>query len=219
MKAEVNGIELYYEVKGEGKPLIMIHGNGEDHTIFDTAAEKLAGTYTCYLVDSRGHGQSTPAETLDYNVMAMDVLAFADVLGLDRPVYYGFSDGGIIGLICAIKEPERFERMIISGANIDPKGVKTWMYALVKGMYLFTHDPKLKMMLEQPHIDVKELNTIKVKTLVLAGRKDLIREEHTLKIWKNIPGAQIKLLEGEGHGSYIVHSDKIADLILAFAEQ
>ena len=58
MIAHVNGIDLFYEKAGEGRPLLLVHGNGEDHTIFDEAAAELAGSFTCYAVDSRCHGQS-----------------------------------------------------------------------------------------------------------------------------------------------------------------
>ena len=70
MKVAVNEVELYYEVVGSGQPLIMLHGNGEDHTIFDKAAAILSEHFTCYLLDSRGHGQSSPVEDLSYRVMA-----------------------------------------------------------------------------------------------------------------------------------------------------
>ena len=62
MIASVNGINLYYEVRGNGRPLILLHGNGEDHTIFEEAAEVLSKSFACYLIDSRGHGKSTPVK-------------------------------------------------------------------------------------------------------------------------------------------------------------
>ena len=219
MVIKVKGVELYYEVKGRGKPLILVHGNGEDHTIFDKAAEKLSAYYQVYLIDSRGHGQSASAETLEYDVMAEDVLAFMDALNIRKPVYYGFSDGGIIGLLAAIKRTDAFDSMIISGANITPRGVKEMMYRTIQVMHFFTRDAKLKMMLEQPNIPVEDLHRIETPTLVLAGSKDVIREAETLRIYSNIPNARVKILEKEGHGSYIVHSDKVADLILAFTKR
>ena len=118
MKLSVNGMEMYYEVLGHGDPLILLHGNGEDHTIFDKSAPLLAERYTCYLPDSRGHGQSSPADSLSYEVMAEDVITFIDALGLERPVLYGFSDGGILGLLVAMKRPGLLGRLIISGANL-----------------------------------------------------------------------------------------------------
>ena len=103
MLAEVNGIQLYYEMIGQGPALIMVHGNGEDHTIFTEAAEKLKGYFTVYLIDSRDHGQSTKVRELHYDDMADDVIEFLELLDLRDVVYYGFSDGGIIGLLAAMK--------------------------------------------------------------------------------------------------------------------
>ena len=74
----VNGIELYYEKTGQGRPLIMVHGNGEDHTIFDEAVGVLKENYTCYTVDSRGHGQSSPCKELHYKEMAQDIIEYYD---------------------------------------------------------------------------------------------------------------------------------------------
>ena len=82
MLIKVNDIELYYEVKGKGEPLIMVHGNSEDHTIFDTASEILEKNFTCYLIDSRGHGESTKTNNLDYRIMAEDIHAFIKSLNL-----------------------------------------------------------------------------------------------------------------------------------------
>ena len=82
MLIKVNEIELYYEVKGKGDSLIMVHGNSEDHTIFDTASEVLSKNFTCYLIDSRGHGESTKTTNLDYRTMAEDIFSFTKALPL-----------------------------------------------------------------------------------------------------------------------------------------
>ena len=117
MVANVNGVELFYEVSGAGRPLVMVHGNGEDHTIFDEAAEYLQQRYTCYRIDSRGHGQSSPVSELHYADMAGDVIAFLEQLDLQNVIFYGFSDGGIVGLLAAA-ESKRITTLIVSGANL-----------------------------------------------------------------------------------------------------
>lgn len=211
----VNGLQLFYEQTGTGQPLLLVHGNGEDHTIFDEAVEYLKESYTCYAIDSRNHGKSESSSELHYEQMADDVVAFLDALDLRHVIYYGFSDGGIIGLYAAAKS-ERITEMIISGTNLTPDGVKPGLKYLIKAMTVFSRDPKLRLMLDEPHIDVKMLHGIKARTLVLAGEKDAVREEETLQIGANIPGAVIKILPGESHGSYIVHKTTVAELIDAF---
>ncbi len=214
----VNGLQLFYEQTGTGQPLLLVHGNGEDHTIFDEAVEYLKESYTCYAIDSRNHGKSESSSELHYEQMADDVVAFLDALDLRHVIYYGFSDGGIIGLYAAAKS-ERITEMIISGTNLTPDGVKPGLKYLIKAMTVFSRDPKLRLMLDEPHIDVKMLHGIKARTLVLAGEKDAVKEEETLQIGANIPGAVVKILPGESHGSYIVHKTTVAELIDAFIKR
>lgn len=217
MIAKVNGIELFYEKTGTGRPLVMVHGNGEDHKIFDKAVEVLQEHFTCYLVDSRGHGESSSTEEFHYQDMAEDMIAFLELLQLESVIFYGFSDGGIIGLLAAMKT-DRISHLIVSGANASVDGAKRWVYQFMKIGYFFKKDPKVKLMLTEPNMTDAQLRTIKAKTLVLAGSKDVIREEHTRYLAENIPDSQLRILAGEGHGSYIVHSEKIANYILEFAK-
>ena len=213
MFAQINDQNLYYEVKGEGRPLLMIHGNTEDHTIFNEAAEVLKEHFTVYLLDSRGHGQSGKVKEIHYEQMADDVAEFLKQLDLHDAVYYGFSDGGIIGLLLASRT-DRVSQMILSGTNITPDGVVPWLRKLVKVLYFFSRDPRMKMVLEEPHISPEELQAIKIKTTVVAGEKDAITYEETKIIADNIPDAKLIIIPGAGHGSYIVHKAEIADLIL-----
>jgi len=211
----VNEIDLFYEVVGHGDPLIMVHGNGEDHTIFEEAVSVLKDKYTCYCIDSRGHGQSTSVSELHYYDMAQDVIQLIEGLDLNNVSYYGFSDGGIIGLIAA-SECKRITRLIVSGANLTPKGVKPRLRVMLRLLYLLKRDPKIGLMLNEPNITTDTLQNISARTLVLAGSKDLITEKETRQIASGIANAQLRILEGEGHGTYIVHNKRIGELILDF---
>ena len=216
MLIKVNDIELYYEVKGSGEPLIMVHGNSEDHTIFDTASEILAKNFTCYLIDSRGHGESTKTNNLDYRIMAEDIHAFIKSLKIEGCSYYGLADGGIIGLIAASKYPELFNNLIISGVNTNPKGIKPWTYYVFKVLNFFHPTARFRLLLEQPNITDDELKQIKCKTLVLSGNRDLVLEDHIKHIASQIPNAHLKIIDGESLGSYVVHREKIAHIITEF---
>ena len=212
MYAGVNGIQLYYQKTGRGRPLIMVHGNSEDHTIFDAAVNVLKDHFTCYAIDSRGHGQSSPCRELHYDDMAQDMIAFMTELDLENVVFYGFSDGGIVGLLAA-RQCRRITDLIVSGANISTKGCKLSFRLLLRGMSIGKRDPMIELMQKEPDIDPAQLSAIRVPTLVLAGSKDLIRESETRLIAESIPGARLRILKGEKHGSYIVHSTKIAAII------
>ena len=218
MFQHVNGIQLYYEVVGSGSPLVMVHGNGEDHTIFNEAVDILKDRFTVYTVDSRDHGQSTKVSELHYSDMADDLLVFLNDLDLRDVTFYGFSDGGIIGLLLAQKT-DRLSRLIVSGANLTPDGVKSSLRLFIKIMYFFTKDSKLKMMLNEPHITAESLSAISVPTTVMAGEKDLIRRKETEAIAAAIPGSKLRIIKGEGHGSYIVHKKRIAELIMEESSQ
>lgn len=216
MHITVNNVNLYYEVAGSGAPLVMVHGNGETHAIFDKALPLLAEHFTCYLLDSRGHGQSQPVTEYHYADMAEDVFQFIQALGLEHVTYYGFSDGGIIGLLLASKHPGLLEKMIISGANTRPDAVSKRIVRLFKVINFFHRKPLFELMLTEPHISREQLEAIETPTLVLAGSKDLVVEENTRFIAECIPNATLRILPGESHTSYIVHKEKIAQLILDY---
>lgn len=215
MIAELNGIRLFYEKSGQGRPLVMVHGNGEDHTIFDEAVAQLKEYFTCYCLDSRCHGASSDTSELHYADMARDALALLEALDLRDVVFYGFSDGGIVALMAAART-DRITALITSGANTTPKGVKLSLRLLIAWEYLWKRDKKLKLMLTEPRITDEELGRIRAKTLVLAGSGDLIPERETRHIAAAIPGAELRILPGEDHGSYIVHSAKIASILKEF---
>ena len=218
MQVTVNGCTLYYEKTGAGRPLILLHGNGETHLIFDKALPLLRDHFTVYLIDSRGHGQSSKTNSFHYAEMAEDIHCFIEALSLTAPLFYGFSDGGIIGLMLAATYPTLLSGLIVSGANTGPEGLKQgwlWLFRLV---YRITKDPKIALMLQEPHITAKQLAAIQIPTLVLAGSHDLIKEAHTRSLAAAIQGCSLHILPGEGHGSYVVHSEKIASLILDYAQ-
>ena len=215
MIAKVNGVELYYEKTGAGRPLLMVHGNGEDHSIFNEAVKELKRDFCCYTVDSRGHGRSSRVPTLHYENMADDMIAFMEALNLRDAVFYGFSDGGVVGLIAASR-CARITTLIVSGANLSPKGVARKIRLSIWAWNLLKPDDKLALMLREPQISEDTLRAIRAETLVLAGSGDLILPEETRRIAAGIPGAKLQIVQGEDHGSYIVHSEKIADLILDF---
>ncbi|MBQ1467565.1 MAG: alpha/beta fold hydrolase, partial [Solobacterium sp.] len=170
---------------------------------------------TCVLPDTRGHGKSDPCAVLHYADMADDVVKMMEILDLRDVCLYGFSDGGIVGLLASMRT-DRITDLVVSGANLTPKGVKLFLRIIMWVMYKVKKDPKIRLMLEEPQITGEDLSVIKARTLVLAGSKDLVREAETRQIAEGIPGAELRILNGEGHGSYIVHSEKIAQILRQF---
>lgn len=213
MKVNVNGINIHYEVYGEGQPIILLHGNSENLNIFDKLVEQLKNEYKVYAIDSRCHGESDDPEEISYDLMAQDVIEFIKTLNLNKPILYGFSDGGIIGILVAIKEPDILSKVIVSGANVTPDALSKMFMIITKIMGFFTKNKLFKMMQNEPNITCEELQSIKIPVHVLAGEKDVIKEEHTKMIAENIPNSTLEIIAGENHGSYIIHSEKLYDIL------
>ena len=216
MLIKVNDTNLYYEVHGNGTPIILVHGNSETHKIFDVLIGELKNNHTVYAIDSRNHGKSDKTNTISYDLMAEDFIQFIEKLNIENPILYGFSDGGIIGLLIAIKRPRLLSKLIISGANLNPDGISKSMTTIIKLGYFFSRSKNLKMMLDEPNISVADLKKIETPTLVLAGENDVIKRAHTQLIASNITDSTLKIIPNETHSSYIIHSKKLYDLIHEF---
>lgn len=204
-------IRLNYIEKGEGKPLIMIHGNEESSDYFEHQISYFADKgFHCIAPDSRAHGK-TPRGTAPLTIRQMtdDIIAFMDELGIEKADFIGFSDGGNIMLIMAMKYPERIDRMVVDGANLTLDGVEKNAVDWVNCIYneasaKADHDPasRLKMeiyglMVNDPNIEPAELDVIDTPTLVMAGTEDLILREHTELIASHIRGAELAFIEGD----------------------
>ena len=213
MIVHCNGIDIFYEVRGSGAPLLMLHGNGETHAIFDKAADLLARYFTVYTPDTRGHGASSPVSEYHYQDMASDVICFIQALGLDRPILYGFSDGGITALLVAQQRPDLVSRVIASGANACPEGLSEDFLAEIRAAEAKQHDPLLTLMLTEPHMDERALAAIGVPVFLLAGEHDVVREEHS-KWLAGVINCPLRVLKGQNHDSYVTHSTMIAAEIL-----
>lgn len=218
MFQKVHDITLYYEKAGQGKPIILLHGNGESHKIFQKLITLLSNQYTVYAIDSRGHGKSSKAKELDYNRMAEDIVEFIRALKLEKPMLYGFSDGGILGLIIASGYPDMLSRLIISGANLKPEGIKRKYFRIFRFIYAISRSSKYRLMLTQPQISDEELQKITIDTLVLAGSDDMIDEAHTKHIADAIPKSTLQIVPGENHMSYVLNNDKLYQIIIPFIE-
>jgi pimeloyl-ACP methyl ester carboxylesterase len=116
-----NGLDIYYEEHGQkqGQPLVLIHGGAISGASWQPYLAAFAEHYRVIMPDSRGHGKTfNPAGTLSYRLMADDVAAFAHELGLQKPLIYGYSDGGQIALEIGMHYPDLAQVLVIAGAYI-----------------------------------------------------------------------------------------------------
>lgn len=203
-------IQLHYIEQGEGQPLILLHGNGENSGYFEHQIDCFSKHYRVIAIDTRGHGQSPRGEKpFTIKQFAEDLHDFMDEKGIKKVFLLGFSDGGNIALTFALKYPEKVEKLILNGANMFPSGVKPlyqWPieigYRIAK---LFSKKSEqaqrnaemLSLMVNEPHIDPKELSRLTMPVLVIAGTKDMIKESHTRLIYKSLPDAQMNIIKGD----------------------
>lgn len=145
--------------------------------------------------------------------MARDYMEFIKALDLKNVTFFGFSDGGILGLLIGM-EGDLIDTLIVSGANTYPGAVSDKMAKIMKIIYFITRSDKFRLMLNEPDIHAEDLQKIRCKTFVLAGSEDAVKRENTDFIAANIPNSTEMILEGETHTSHIVHNTKIADIIL-----
>lgn len=215
MQITVNNIPIHYHKTGQGLPLLLLHGNGEDLSLFDGVTRRLAPHFTVYALDTRGHGQSGSGE-FNYTDMAEDVAAFIAALNLAPAIVVGFSDGGISGLLLAATWPDRVRRLVVAGANLTPNGIKPVAHFVSWLAYLKERAPLEKLMLTQPHITRTQLAAITAPTLVLAGAHDVIRPAETRRIAHGIPTSQLTIVPGASHNSYVQNGAQFFQLLWPF---
>lgn len=218
MKIKVNGISINYEKLGAGKPIIFIHGNSGNLHTFDKLASALKEQFTIYLIDSRNHGESSMTTSFHYMDMAHDMVCFIRALDLKDVSVFGYSDGGIIGIMMASFYPNVLSKLIVAGANLYPEGLKKNELLMMKNDYDKTKNPYLKMMIDEPHFSDKDLNRIQIPTLVLAGEHDVIRLNHTKKIHHQIPNSELIICKSMNHGNYIENSAYLRTILIEFCK-
>ena len=203
-------IQLHYIEQGQGQPLILLHGNGEDNSYFVHQISHFSQNYRVIAIDTRGHGQSPRGEKpFTIKQFAEDLHDFMDEKGIEKAHILGFSDGGNIALTFALKHPEKVEKLILNGANLFPSGVKPrYQWPIVVGYHiakLFANKSEkakhnaelLGLMVNEPNIATSDLAKLTMPVLVIAGTKDMIKESHTKLIYKSLPNAQLSIIGGD----------------------
>ena len=215
--AQVNGVCLHYAAAGAGKPVVLVHGNGESHELFNVEIRQLVDAgYRVFAPDSRGHGANDRLNEYHYADMAEDMYRFIRALHLEKPLFYGHSDGGIIGLLLEIHHPGTLGAMAISGANLSPEGLDPAFLKEYTELNKQHPDPLVTLMLTEPDIEPQLLEAICIPTLVTVGEHDLILPEETQRIVRHLPNAKQIVVKGEDHGSYVVNSETMGKLLIDF---
>lgn len=221
--ASVNNIKLYYAIYNDhgNNPVILLHGGFVSSDEWGFEVPLLSKTHKVIVVDSRGHGRSTLGlEPLTYNLMSADVLQLMDQLNVKKASIVGWSDGGIIGMILAIKHPERIDKLFTYGSNYNLSGYKDepsdtssgkrFMAKAAANYRKLSSTPddfgKLKTVLgkmysSEPNLSPADLKTIKVPTVIACGQyEQFIKAEHFKELSKLIPLAKLVVIPNVSHG-------------------
>jgi pimeloyl-ACP methyl ester carboxylesterase len=216
-----DGARIYYSTYGVGAPVILLHGGLASQRYWGDQVEPLvADHHRVILIDSRGHGRSSrDARPYTYELMASDVVAVMDALKVRRAAVVGWSDGAIIGLVMALKDPERLTRVFAFAANMDPSGVKPDTETNPTFSRFIRENEKIyaelsptprdyagftaaieKMWADEPNYTAADLARIKTPTAIVDGDHDeAIKREHTEYLARSIPGAKLIVLEDVSH--------------------
>lgn len=246
--SEVNGLNMYYEIYGEGKPLVLIHGGGSTiQTSFEKIIPLLAKNRMLIAVELQAHGRTNDRNAdLTFEQDADDVATLLKNLNINKADFFGFSNGGTTTLQIAIRHPELVDKLILASALAKRKGVPEWFWDFMKqaklenmpeqlkigykkvapdtnGLQLM-HDRDAKRMVNFKDIPDAQIKAIKAPTLIIIGDKDVVTPEHAIELHRQIANSELAIIPG-GHGECIgevttVKPDfKDSDLIVPMIEK
>jgi len=221
------GFKLYYEIYGQGEPLLLLHGNGGSIESMAGQIPFFSGHYKVIAIDTRGHGKSKdPSDSLSFEQIVDDFNALLDTLRLDSCYVIGWSDGGIDALLLAIRHPEKVKKMAFTGANLTPDtlGLTPYVYGLITQDHINIHkQPRtpetisrrkvIDLDYNHPHITLDQLHQIHCPTMVIGGDHDVIPILHTVLIAQNISQSYLWIVPNSGHSVPVFKKDQFNSLI------
>jgi len=231
---DIRGFKMYCEIYGEGQPLLIIHGNGGSIADFKDQIPYFSKKYKVIIADNRAQGQSADnGDSLSYEMMADDYAVLLSQLKIDSAYVIGWSDGGINALLLAIRHPGKVKKLAATGANLRPDSsavyeevidMVTPIYTQLKNANPKTDQQKrnwklVRLLAEEPHIPLSDLHKIQCPSLIIGGDHDVIKEEHTMQIYKNIPKAYLWILPNSGHSTPVVYKDDFNKVVGEFFEK
>lgn len=226
--APVNGISMYYEVHGSptGVPLVLLHGGGSTIDVtFARMLPLLARTRRVIAVEEQGHGRTTDrAAPVRFETSADDVAALLRHLGIARADLLGFSNGASVGLQVAIRHPALVRSLVFASAMTRRDGAQSelWQFMAqadfstmprpLKDAFLrvnpdtaqlrVMHDKDAERMRNFQDVPAALLGSVRARTLILIGDRDIVTPGHAVELTRLIPGARLMVVPG-GHGDYL----------------
>ena len=237
--AVVNGLKMYYEIHGKGKPLVLLHGAFGWATVYPS----LAKNRQVIAVELQGHGHTGDIDRpLTIEQMADDTAALLDQLKIEKADFFGYSMGGNVALGVAIRHPNLVDRLAINGSNYgkiedayEPATIQQFKSLsadfappVLKDAYdKVAPDPKQwpvlvgkvrKMGLEFKGFTREEMKSIKARVLITLGDRDGVRLEHAVEMFRLIPNAQLAVFPGGDHLLLFMSPETVLSPIAAFLD-
>ncbi|HYE55268.1 MAG TPA: alpha/beta hydrolase [Chitinophagaceae bacterium] len=224
--APVNGLDLYYEIHGQGKPVVLIHGGGSTiQTSFGYLLPLMAAHYQVIAVEMQAHGHTKDRDTPEsFKQDADDIAALLRYLSIEKADIVGFSNGGQTALQLGISHPQVVNKLVIISAFYKRAGTIAGFFdgfpdATLKDMPALYHEEYLKInndpaglqrMFEQDKNRMmrftdwsdEEIASIQAPALIIAGDQDIVTPEHAAEIARQIRNAKLLIMPGT-HGSFI----------------
>ncbi|MBP7642947.1 MAG: alpha/beta hydrolase [Saprospiraceae bacterium] len=222
----VNGINMYYEIHGQGKPLVLIHGGGSTiETSFGRIIPLLSPSWQLICVELQAHGRTGDRNApISFKQDADDVAQLIRNLGYEKVDVFGFSNGANSALQMAIRHPELCSKIIAGSPLLKKDGTFPQFWEFMKNgtfeqmpqaykdafLSVNPDDVKLHNMYEKcanrminfEEFSDEEILAIKVPVLLINGENDVATTEHVVAMSKLIPNCQLEIVPG-GHGAYI----------------
>ncbi|SEW39045.1 Pimeloyl-ACP methyl ester carboxylesterase [Chitinophaga sp. YR573] len=245
--SEVNGIKMYYEIYGQGKPLVLIHGGGSTiQTTFGRVIPMLAKHRRIIAVELQAHGRTSDREKdVSFEQDADDVATLLKNLNIDKADFFGFSNGGTTTIQITIRHPEIVDKIILGSALCKRNGVPSQFWDFMKQAQLanmpeqlkeayiqvapnpnrlqIMHDKDAKRMVNFRDIPDEQIKSIKAPTLIIIGDQDIIKPEHAIEMRRQIANSELAIIPGV-HGEYIEEittlkfDSKEADFVIPMIE-
>jgi len=238
-----NGVRTYFERRGSGETLLLLHGGVGTVESLSGLTEGLARWFEVVVPERRWHGRTACVGTeLTYEVMAEDTIAFMDNLGVNRSHLVGHSDGANVAALVAIRRPDLARTVVMIGGNfstdylsnevresqrgLTPEDARRAFPEVMDLYFAVTPDaemrfPVLLRMLGEMHasdwsIPRSELNRMDTRTLIVSGDRDIIPLSHTLEMYKSIRNAELWVIPGTGHDSPRTQPELVSSAIKRF---
>lgn len=238
---DAGGLRTYYEVHGDGQPLVLLHGGLSTADSWGRLPAELSGHYRVYAPERRGHGRTADVPgPITYAAMAADTVAWLEAMKLTDAHLIGWSDGGAVAALVAMTRPELVGKLVVIGqylslagewpssrAALDESAGDADTRAMFAGLHAplspdgpdhfpVVYDKMMQLWREEPEIPLADIARITAPTLIMQGDGDWVRVEHSALLARTIADAQLAVVPGTSHALPLEKPEVVGRLLLDF---